>query len=402
MLTAVSIEAMLFETAGPGIPLTPPDEELMLRESVAGIAGRYGHTYFQECSAAGEPPAALWDELSAGGFVGANLPEEHGGGGLGIGALCAVEEELAAAGCPLPILVISPAIVGSILARHADPEQRERWLAPIAAGTVRAAFAITESDAGSNSHNVATTARRDGAGYRLRGMKTFISGVEDAAVVLVVARTGVDERSGRGQLSLFVVDTDAPGLERQLIPTAVQAPERQWQLFFDDVEVAEDRRIGPEGAGLRALFDGLNPERLMGAAMCTGIARYALDKACAYARERQVWGVPIGSHQGVAHPLAEAMIELEAARLVLERGARRYDAGLDAAQDSNIAKFLASEVSLKALDRAMQTHGGNGLALEYGLADLWFVARLLRTAPVSREMVLNYVAEHTLGLPKSY
>jgi alkylation response protein AidB-like acyl-CoA dehydrogenase len=386
----------------PGIPLTPTGEEALLRETVAGIGKRYGHAYFAERSAAGEPPTEIWDELASAGFVGANLPEEYGGGGMGIAALCIVEEELAAAGCPLPILVISPAIVGSILARHADPEQCERWLRPIATGAIRAAFAITESDAGSNSHNVATRARREGGTYRLRGSKTFISGVEDAAVVLVVARTGTDERSGRSELSLFVVDTDAPGLERQLIPTAVQAPERQWQLFFDDVEVGEDRRIGPEGAGLRALFDGLNPERLMGAAMCTGIARYALEKASAYACEREVWGVPIGTHQGVAHPLAEARIELEAARLVLERGALRYDAGLDAGQDSNMAKFLASEVSLRALDRAMQAHGGNGLALEYGLSTLWFVARLLRTAPVSREMVLNYVAEHTLGLPRSY
>jgi alkylation response protein AidB-like acyl-CoA dehydrogenase len=393
---------MFTTAAGPGIPLVPSDEELLLRESVAGIAGRYGHAYFAERSAAGEPAIELWDDLAGAGFVGAALPEKHGGGGLGIAALCTVEEELAAAGCPLPMLVISPAIVGSILARHADPEQCERWLRPVAEGTARMAFALTEADAGSNSHNVATTARADGAGYRIRGSKTFISGVEDAAALLVVARTGSDSHTGRGELSLFIVDTDAEGLERQQVPTAVQAPERQWQLFFDDVDVGADRRVGPEGAGLRALFDGLNPERLVGAAMCTGIARYALDKAAAYVRERVVWGAPIGTHQGIAHPLAEAKIELEAARLLLQRGALLYDAGLDAGEASNMAKFTASEVSLRALDRSMQAHGGNGLALEYGLADLWFVARLLRTAPISREMVLNHIAEHSLGLPKSY
>ena len=393
---------MFSAVADAGIPLVPSDEELLLRESVAGIAGRYGHAYFARKAAAGEPPSELWDDLSQAGFVGAGLPEEHGGGGLGIAALCAVEEELAAAGCPLPMLVISPAIVGSILARHGDPGQRERWLRPVAEGTARMAFAITEADAGSNSHNISTTARPDDGGYLIRGSKTFISGVEDASAMLVVARTGTDAATGRGELSLFVVDTDAQGLERQEVPTAVQAPERQWQLFFDDVRVAAGRRIGPEGAGLRALFDGLNPERLMGAAMCTGIARYALDKAAVYVRERAVWGAPIGTHQGIAHPLAEAKIELEAARLVLQRGALLYDAGLDAAEASNMAKFTASEVSLRALDRSMQAHGGNGLALEYGLADLWFVARLLRTAPISREMVLNHIAEHSLGLPKSY
>jgi alkylation response protein AidB-like acyl-CoA dehydrogenase len=393
---------MFADTAVAGIPLVPSEEEQLLRETVAGIAARYGHAYFARQTAAGEPPTALWDELAQAGFVGASLPEEHGGGGLGIAALCMVEEELAAAGCPLPMLVISPAIVGSILARHADPEQCERWLRPVAEGTARIAFAITEADAGSNSHNVSTVARRDGDGYRLRGSKTFISGVEDAVAVLVVARTATHERTGRAELSIFVVDADAAGLERQPIPTAVQAPERQWQLFLDDVHVGADRRIGPEGAGLRALFDGLNPERLVGAAMCTGIARYALDKACAYVREREVWGVPIGTHQGIAHPLAEAKIELEAARLVLQRGALLYDAGLEAGEASNMAKFTASEVSLRALDRSMQAHGGNGLALEYGLADLWFVARLLRTAPISREMVLNHIAEHSLGLPRSY
>ncbi len=393
---------MISTGSGTGVPLVPSDEELLLRESVAGIAGRYGHAYFARKSAAREAATELWDDLSQTGFVGAGLPAEHGGGGLGIAALCMVEEELAAAGCPLPMLVISPAIVGSILARHADPEQCERWLRPVAEGTARMAFAITEADAGSNSHNIRTTARRDGVSYSIRGAKTFISGVEDAAALLVVARTGTDARSGRGELSLFVVDRDAAGLERQEVSTAVQAPERQWQLFFDDVQVGEDRRVGPEGAGLRALFDGLNPERLMGAAMCTGIARYALDKATAYARERAVWGAPIGTHQGIAHPLAEAKIELEAARLMLQRGALLYDAGLDAGEASNMAKFTASEVSLRALDRSIQTHGGNGLALEYGLADLWFVARLLRTAPISREMVLNHIAEHSLGLPKSY
>ncbi len=184
------------------------------------------------------------------GFVGAALPEEHGGGGLGIAALCAVEEELAAAGCPLPMLVISPAIVGSILARHGDPGQCERWLRPVAEGTVRMAFAITEADAGSNSHNVATTAPAPTAtGYRIRGSKTFISGMEDAAAVLVVARTAADPRTGRAELSLFVVDSRAEGLERQEIPTAVQAPERQWQLFFDDVHVSDRPAHRPRGRG---------------------------------------------------------------------------------------------------------------------------------------------------------
>jgi alkylation response protein AidB-like acyl-CoA dehydrogenase len=173
-------------------------------------------------------------------------------------------------------------------------------------------------------------------------------------------------------------------------------------LFFDNVEVGENRRIGAEGKGLQIVFEGLNPERILGAAMCLGIADYAMAKACEYANERQVWGSPIGAHQGLSHPLAQAKIELELARLMTRRACAEYDAGIPAGESSNMAKYAAAEAAIHALDQAIQTHGGNGFAREYGLADLWFVVRLLRTAPVSREMVLNYVAEHSLGLPKSY
>jgi alkylation response protein AidB-like acyl-CoA dehydrogenase len=204
-------------------------------------------------------------------------------------------------------------------------------------------------------------------------------------------------------ISLFLVDAEAPGLQRQRIPTAVQVPEDQWTLFLDDVEVDADRLIGPPGGGLDLLFDGLNPERVMAAAICTGVGRYALEKAAAYARERTVWrGQPIGSHQGIAHPLAEAKVDLEAARLMAQRAAALHDAGAPAGEASNMAKLLAADAGLLCLDRAIQTHGGNGFADEYGLADLWFAVRVLRTAPVSREMILNYVAQHSLGLPRSY
>jgi alkylation response protein AidB-like acyl-CoA dehydrogenase len=264
------------------------------------------------------------------------------------------------------------------------------------------AFAITEPDAGSNSHNISTVATRDGDEYRLQGTKYYISGVDEAEAMLVVARTGVDEGSGRGKLSLFVVDTDASGLERTVIPVEIVAPEKQYTLFFDDVRVPADRLIGAEHEGLRQVFTGLNPERIMGAAQGNGIGRYALEKASAYACERRVWGVPIGTHQGVAHPLAIAKIELDLARLMTMKAAWLYDTGGDAGEEANMAKYASAEASLRALDQAIQTHGGNGLATEYGLATLWGIARLFRTAPVSREMVLNFVAQHSLGLPKSY
>jgi alkylation response protein AidB-like acyl-CoA dehydrogenase len=385
----------------PALPLIDSDEQRMLRETVAGICRGFGPAYTREKVAAGEPPTELWDALASRGYLGVNIPERYDGGGLGMSALAAVGEEIAAAGCSLLLIVVSPAIVGSILTKHGTEEQREIWLRGIATGTTKVAFAITEPDAGSNSHNIATAARPTGGGYSIRGQKTYISGVEEADAILVVAR----KREPDGTLSLpllFLVDTDAPGLERQQIPTVEPGANHQWSLYFDDVEVPADRLVGNETAGLKAAFDGLNPERIMGAAVCNGAARRALQMASDYARERVVWNVPIGAHQGISHPLAQAKIELELARLMMYKAAALYDAGLPAAEESNMAKYAAAEAGVHCVDQAIQTHGGNGFAIEYGLTELYWGVRLVRTAPVSREMILNYVAEHSLGLPRSY
>jgi alkylation response protein AidB-like acyl-CoA dehydrogenase len=384
------------------LPLVPTPEERQLREAAYGIASGFGPDYFLAESEAGRPPTALWDALAEKGYLGVNVPEEYDGGGLGLYELAAIGEEIARAGCPLLMIVVSPAIVGSILSRHGTPEQKERWLRGIGTGQTKIAFAITEPDAGSNSHNISTVARKDGGQYVLNGQKTYISGVEDAEAVLVVTQTSKDESTGRGRLSLFIVDADADGLTRQNIPTAITAPEKQWTLYLDDVRVDADRMLGPVDQGLKVVFDGLNPERIAAAVMCTGIARYALDKATAYARERSVWGTPIGTHQGLSHPLAEAKIMLENARLMTQKAARLYDAGAPAGEASNMAKYAAAEAGIRCVDQAMQTLGGNGVALEYQLSQYYFMVRLLRTAPVSREMILNYVAEHSLGLPRSY
>jgi alkylation response protein AidB-like acyl-CoA dehydrogenase len=380
----------------------PTPEQELLRAAVAGIAGRFGHEYFQTKTRDGAKPDELWQELGKSGFLGVHLPEEYGGGGMGIAELAIVCEEVAAAGCPLLLMLVSPAICGTLLAKFGTEAQKQRWLPPMAAGEAKMAFAITEPDAGSNSHRIATTARRDGDLWRLDGTKYYISGVDEAGAVIVVARTGTEDTTGRAKLSLFVVDTDAEGVEARHIPVEIAAPEKQFTLFFDNCRLDEDRLLGAEGEGLRQVFAGLNPERLMGAAISCGIGRYALDRAAAYAKDRSVWGRPIGTHQGVSHPLATAKIELELARLMLTKAAWCYDAGLDAGEAANMAKYAAAEAGLAALDQAIQTHGGNGLASEYGLADLWGTARLLRTAPVSREMILNFVAQHSLGLPKSY
>jgi alkylation response protein AidB-like acyl-CoA dehydrogenase len=379
-------------------------EHEMLRAAVREVAAGYGHEYFAEKSRTGDKTDELWKAVADLGFLGVHLPEEYGGGGGGMYELAMVCEEVAAQGCPLLLMLVSPAICGELLSRFGTDAQKQRWLRPMTAG-VKMVFAITEPDAGSNSHNLSTTATRDGDVYRLRGTKTYISGVDEAPAMVVVTRTGTDVDSGRGRLSLFVVDTDAAGLDRTLIPVEIKAPEKQFQLFFDDVEVPTDRLLGEEGEGLRQVFFGLNPERVMSASICTGVGRYALDRASVYANEREVWDVPIGRHQGVAHPLAIAKIELELARLMTAKAAWMHDHASDrvaAGEAANMAKYSAAEAGLRCLDAAIQTHGGNGMASEYGLADLWGTLRLLRIAPVSREMVLNFVAQQSLGLPKSY
>jgi alkylation response protein AidB-like acyl-CoA dehydrogenase len=380
----------------------PSQEETLMREAVAGICNGFGRDYMKRIREADEPPTELWDALATRGYMGVNIPEQYDGGGLGMAALSAVGEEIAASGCSLLLIVVSPAIVGSILTRHGTEEQKERWLRGIGAGTIKVAFAITEADAGTNSHNLSTSLRRDNGRFILNGQKTFISGVEDADAVLVVART----RMSDGQLglpSLAIVDVDAPGFTRDVIPMAVRGADKQWTLFFDDVEIEEARLIGGENGGLGVVFDGLNPERIMGASLSTGIGRLALERGAAYARERSVWGQPIGAHQAVAHPLAEAKIELELARLMTRKAASLYDARVPGSGEAaNMAKYAAAEAAIHCVDRAIQVHGGNGFALEYGLTDLYWGARVARTAPVSREMVLNYISEHSLGLPKSY
>jgi alkylation response protein AidB-like acyl-CoA dehydrogenase len=379
------------------------DEQKQLREAVRHLARRYGHSYYLEESRSGGSATELWDELSRAGYTSVNLPEEYGGQGGGIADLAIVCEELAAAGTPSFMLIVSSAICGELLTHHGSEEQKTEWLPRMASGETKLAFSITEPDAGLNTHKLKTTASRTGDTYQLRGSKYYASGVDEAEAIVVVARTGTDERTGRGQLSLFLVNSDAPGLTKQHIEVEMTAPERQYSLFFDDVIVPESRRIGNEGEGLKLLFSGLNPERIMAAALENGIGMYALEKAADYACQRVVWdGQPIGSHQGIAHPLAKAKIEVELARLMTQKAAWQHDAGLPAGEASNMAKYAAAEACLGALDQAIQTHGGNGLATEYGLATLWGAARLQRTAPVSKEMIFNYIAQHSLGLPRSY
>ncbi len=378
------------------------DEHRMLRSSVAAMASSYGNDYLRAKAKAGEKTHELWTEAGKAGFLGVAVPEEYGGGGGGMVELAIVAEEISAAGCPLLLIVVSPAIAATVIATSGNAEQRERWLPGFADGSVKMSFAITEPDAGSNAHNITTSARRNpDGGWLLSGHKYYISGVDETDATLVVAR--MQDSKGTLRPAMFIVPTGAPGYTYQPIEMAFTAAERQFTVFFDDVALPDEALVGGEEAGLNALFAGLNPERITVAAYSNGLARYALAKGASYARERSVWGTPIGSHQAVSHPLAKAHIEVELARLATTRAAWLYDQGdHSAAEAANVAKYAAAEAAINAVDAAVQTHGGNGMSAEYGVGTLIAAVRTMRIAPVSREMILNYVAQHTLGLPRSY
>jgi alkylation response protein AidB-like acyl-CoA dehydrogenase len=385
------------------VNFTETDEQQALRAAVAELGRKYGYAYYTKQARTGGRLTELWQEAAKLGFIGVNLPEQYGGGGAGMYELAIVLEELAAAGCGLLMMVVSPAICGTIIARFGTDAQKQHWLPRIAGGSSIMAFGITEPDAGSNSHRLTTVATRDGDTWVLNGRKIYISGVDEADAVLIVGRTA-DAKTGTLRPALFAVPTDAPGFSFEPIAMDIIMPEKQFLLFLDDVRLPATALIGAEDAALMQLFAGLNPERIMASAMAVGSGRYALAKAIGYAKERTVWSVPIGAHQGLAHPLAQVKIELELARLMMQKAATLYDAGDDmaAGEAANMAKYAAAEAGVRTVDQSIQALGGSSMTQEFGLAAMLANVRTTRIAPVSREMILNFVAQYSLGLPKSY
>jgi alkylation response protein AidB-like acyl-CoA dehydrogenase len=356
-------------------------------------------------------PEELWEDMGEAGILGALVPQAYGGTGLGLLGMAIAMEEFSAHGLGNAFCVLTSMANMAIL-RGGTDEQKKEWLPRIAGGAVKCAFAITEPDAGTNSFNMRTLADRDGDVYRLRGSKGWITGADVATHILVVARTiplAEVEREGLPRthgMGLFLIDADASGLEKQPMETAGIEGFRQFMLYFDGLEVPMDRRIGQDHAGAAVLFHALNPERILAAASAVGLSEFALSKAIAHATDRRVFGdTAIGAYQAVQHPLARIRIAQEATRLLAYKAAWMFDrqASPDAVGHyANMAKLAGSELAVDAVDAAIQTHGGGGFIRDNHLINLWSATRLLKTAPINNEMILNQIAEHMLGLPRSY
>jgi alkylation response protein AidB-like acyl-CoA dehydrogenase len=368
------------------------DEQKAIAEVAFTLGARFEDRRFDDHEASLEQ----WRALAEVGFTGLSLPEEHGGAG-GMLELCLASERLAAGGYPAAKLVISTAIAGTIIARHGSEAQRAAWLPGIADGTGRFCFAFTEPGAGSNANRLATTVVRRGATWRLNGQKTYISALESSEWMIVVARAPDD-----GGLAMLVLPTPCEGVTVTRVEVEAPAFEHQWSVWFDDVELDDDAFLGTPGRGGTVLFDGLNPERLVVGSQAVGVGRWCLARAVAYAREREVFGAPIGSHQAIQHPLAEALVRLEGAWALLEAASRAHDAGGDAGLAASVAKVAACDAGLYAADRALQTFGGSGFTDETSMLQRFVYMRLLQTVPVTRELALNHVATAGLGLPRSY
>lgn len=380
-------------------------EQRMILEYGDRVAQEFDRRYWMSYAEKHEPPKELFERIAADGFLGLMVPEAYGGGGQGMLEMALFMEGLSNNGIPLLSLVVSSTMSLALIAMHGSEEQKQRYLPAACRGEIKFCFAITEPNAGSNTMEITTLARRDGRGFRLRGQKTFITDADTSDYALVVARTRAHdavERKTDG-FTLFILDMKKQGVSKTVIPVSIPMPESQWMLFFDDVELDEADVLGTADEGFKILFDTLNPERIILSALCVGIGRYALRQAVEYARERKVFNkVPIGAYQGLQHPLAIAHAEVEMAGLMTHKAAWNFDRRLPAGEYANMAKYAAAEAGIHAVDASIQCFGGNGFTKEYGIFDLYPMVRLLRTAPLNREMVLNYIGEKVLGLPRSY
>ena len=376
-----------------------------LRHSVRRICERYPGAYWRRLEDEQAYPTAFVEELTAAGFLGALIPEEYGGSGLPLRAAAVILEEINAAGCVASQGHAQMYIMGTLL-RHGSAAQKRKYLPEIAAGRLRLqAFGVTEPSTGSDTTRLKTRAVREGDHYVVSGQKVWTSRAAHSDMMLLLARTTPADQVARRTegLSVFLVDLrESRGRGLEIRPIQAMINHNTTEVFFDNLRVPAENLVGEEGKGFRYILDGMNAERVLVASEAVGDGRWFVRKAAEYARERVVFGRPIGANQGVQFPIARAWAELEAADMVCRRAAALFDAGKACGADANIAKLLASEAAWKAGEAAMQTFGGFSYAREYEVERKWRECRLYQIAPVSTNLVLAYVGQHVLGLPRSY
>jgi acyl-CoA dehydrogenase len=376
-----------------------------LRDSVRRVCEHYPGEYWRGLDATSAYPTAFINELTEGGFLSALIPEEYGGTGLPLRAAAVILEEINAAGCTASQGHAQMYIMGTLL-RHGSAEQKQKYLPKIASGEMRLqAFGVTEPTTGSDTTKLKTRAERRGDKYVITGQKVWTSRALYSDIMLLLARTTPLEEVKRKTegLSVFLVDlNEARGKGLEIRPLKAMINHNATEVFMDGMEVPAENLIGEEGRGFRYILDGMNAERILVASECVGDGRWFINKGAAYASERRVFDRPIGQNQGVQFPIARAHAELEAADLMCRKAAALFAAGRDCGADANIAKLLASEATWHAAEAAMQTHGGFSYATEYDIERKWRECRLYQIAPISTNMVLAYVAQHVLGMPRSY
>lgn len=384
-------------------PYAPTHPEI--RDAVRQLCLKFDGAYWRELDRERGYPTAFVQALTEAGWLAILIPEEYGGSGLGISAAAAVLEEVQRAGCNGAACHAQMYIMGTLL-RHGSEEQKRRYLPKIASGELRLqAFAVTEPDSGSDTTHLTTTAVRRGDRYIVNGQKVFISRVLQSDLMLLLARTTPLDQVKRKTdgLSIFLVDLrEARGRGLEVRPIRTMINHATNQLFFDDLEVPAENLIGEEGQGFRYILDGMNAERILVASEAVGDGRWFVERAVAYANTRVVFGRPIGQNQGVQFPIAKAHMAVEAADLMRMRAAALFDAGRPCGAEANMAKYLASEAAWEAANACMTTYGGYGFAAEYDVERKFRETRLLLTAPIANNLVLAYVGQHVLGMPRSY
>jgi len=382
-----------------------PSDHIEIREQVRRLCADFPGEYWRRLDRERAYPGDFVRALTEAGYLAVLIPEEYGGSGLGVSAACAVLEEIQRSGANGAACHAQMYIMGSLL-RHGSDEQKARYLPAIAEGSLRLqAFGVTEPTSGTDTTAIRTTARREGDHYVVNGQKVWTSRAEHSDLMLLLARTMPRDQGARRTdgLSVFLVDMrEALGNGLTIRPLRAMINHATTEVFFDDLRIPADSLIGEEGKGFRYILSGMNAERVLIAAECIGDARWFIDRATAYARERQVFGRPIGQNQGVQFPIARAFAATEAASLMVQRAAGKFDSSDSCGAEANMAKLLAADASWQAAEMCLQTHGGFGFAEEYDVERKFREARLYQVAPISTNLILSYLAEHVLGLPRSY